>query len=113
MVVALFSGCLLYIPTPNYHDTDSRKNVSQATTNSIVSGQTTKEEVVLMRGEPDVVDESETSWTYKWTKIRGVMVLILIPSTGVGGEDRREYELIITFDKDGTVEKTELNKRTL
>lgn len=106
------TGCV--IPT-NYYTSDSRKNVTETMAELIVPGKTTKEDVFLSLGEPDWVSLDETSFTYRWTKVRAILIVPGSPYAGggTGGTFDRDYGLVIDFDNNGVVSAYEFWKGSL
>lgn len=109
-VLAFTQGCMIVpIPTPEHNfsewspaenpqDFYSRKNLSKSSTNSIIAGRTTKAEVILHLGEPDLVSEDGRRMVYRWTKVRGYMV-IMVPGGGATPAIPKNYYLVIDFNE--------------
>ncbi len=78
-------------------------------------GKTTKEEVFVSLGEPDIINADDRCIIYLWDKVR----LILIPLVPVQkGADPvlaaymyRTYELILCFDDQGILNRKEVRKK--
>ena len=103
---AICAGCVI-IPT-DYHTPDSRTNVREETTITIIPGQTTKEDIFLALGEPDEVSPDGRQLAYHWTKVK----VFLAAFGGRGSEEfKKEYYLIITFDERGAVMHREFQSR--
>ena len=101
-------GCLP-VPVPfTWYGKQSRTNVSEEIALTIIPGQTTKQEVFLALGEPDEVSPDGRTLVYRWAKVK----LLLIPVFGPGpiGTTGKKYELVITFDERGVVEKQEVKE---
>ena len=107
---AICAGCVI-IPT-DFHTRDSRTNVREETTLTIIPGQTTKEDIFLALGEPDEVSPDGRQLVYHWTKVKAIW--IAVSPKGAGSmEFPREYQLIITFDERGAVMHREFQSRWL
>jgi len=98
------SGC--FIPL-NYYENFSRHSISDKTQSLLRPGVTTKEEVFLLLGEPDIASKDGQSITYIWTKVYGWYLLYF---EGRGGEVKRCYVLEIKFDSDNRVVGVDLKK---
>ncbi len=104
------TGCV--IPT-NYYTSDSRKNVTETTAELIVTGKTTKEDVLLSLGEPDEVSHDENTFTYSWTKVKAIWAVGGTHGGAAGGTIGRHYNLVIDFDNNGVVSACEFLKGSL
>jgi len=105
---ATCTGCII-IPT-NYYTSDSRKNVQEETTSTIIPGQTTKRDIFLALGEPDEVSPDGRRLVYHWSKVYAVWAMgMASPSGASGGAGTigRKYDLIITFDGTDVVSQRE------
>ena len=80
---AICAGCII-IPT-DYHALDSRTNVREETTTTIIPGQTTKVDIFLALGEPDEVSPDGSRLVYRWTKVK-----VIVAVAGPGGGDQTE-----------------------
>ncbi len=94
--VMALSGCLV-IPV-DYYSLGSRHNISAKTQSLMQPGVTTKEEVVLILGEPDYASDDGQRFDYAWRKVKWVIFFGL--SEGVR---EKNYLLQIMFDSDNRV----------
>ena len=107
--VMTLSGCLA-IPT-DYHSKYSRHNISDKTQSLLRPGVTTKEEVLLLLGEPDYVSGDGQRIAYYWTKVKMLWGAVGGAGYSVGaGEIERSYCLDIKFDNDNRVVGVDLTK---
>jgi outer membrane protein assembly factor BamE (lipoprotein component of BamABCDE complex) len=97
------AGCLI-IPT-NYYTDYSRKNVAEESPADIVTGVTTREEVLIILGEPDKVSEDEVEVWYMSSKVKSIVAMY----GGGGGEMVRDYIHVIRFDRNGLVKTMRLD----
>ena len=104
-LLALAAGCVV-IPV-NYHAAGSRTNVSTQTAGTLQIGVTTKEEVLLRLGEPDVCSEDELIYVYGWTKV-GAIWILATPQGAAGGELGKSFALKLTFDATQRLTEVEL-----
>jgi hypothetical protein len=93
----------------NWYGAHSRTNVSEETALTIIPGHMTKEEVYLALGAPDEVSPDRRTLTYRWAKVR---LLVLGGSGRAGGfaELGKKYKLIISFDERGMVTQREVQE---
>src|SRR3972149_9007307 len=80
---AICAGCVI-IPT-DYHTPDSRTNVREETTITIIPGQTTKEDIFLALGEPDEVSPDGSRLVYHWTKVKAIWIVVAAGAGRGGG----------------------------
>lgn len=95
----VLAGCLI-IPT-DYHAVGSRHNLTTQSTNLFRIGLTTQEEVLLALGEPDYVSDDGQRFGYTWSKVKAI--LIVISTSGGGGEFPRNYLIEAGFDASNRV----------
>ncbi len=113
-VALLLSGCLI-IPV-DYYRTGSRHNLNTKTPEKLQEGTTTKEDVFLLLGEPDVAYGDGQSLRYYWRKMKGFWA-VAVGATGggvggaaAGGQIGRRYELAVSFDSSNRVSQVQLLK---
>ena len=93
-LLAMLSGCLV-IPV-DYHPKGSRTNVNAEVRSMLQPGLTTKDEVFMMLGEPDHVSDDGHHLGYQWTRVK-----YLVAIGYSGGDIRKNYLLVISFDAKG------------
>ena len=112
MSTVLLTGCIV-IPM-NRYDSESRFNVSAETLSKLTTGVTTREDVLLMLGEPDYgYNDDELILVYKWQKIEGFALAAIPYSQGIfggGGLFGSNYQLNIKFDEENRVSDVGLIK---
>ena len=103
--VMLLAGCVA-IPV-DYYSAGSRRNLNLETPSSLKPGETTKEEVFLMLGEPDFVSQDGRHIGYVWHKVKAI---IAVGGYGAGavGESEKSYLLQISFDDNNRVSRSDL-----
>ena len=107
------SGCAI-VPT-DYHAPGSRIRINKETQQIITPGKTTKEEVFLMLGEPDIVFSDGLYVKYRWTKVKALWGFVIgggYSATGASGYIETDYELIIKFDEQNVVSDRECKEHT-
>ena len=87
----VLTGCVV-IPV-NSPSPGSRRNVTEATESLLQRGTLTKEEVLLLLGEPDDVSEDGQRFGYAWRKVRAI-----IATVGGAVHMQRGYLLQVWFD---------------
>lgn len=101
-LAALLAGCPL--PLPPGYAASSRENLDAGVTGRLVAGVSTREEVLLLLGEPDGVGP-EGSWlAYGSAYGRGGVVFVMCAGNGCGGggSEKMEYRrLVVSFDERG------------
>jgi hypothetical protein len=106
---AILSGCLV-IPV-DYHSAGSRHNVNANVQSQLQPGVTTKEEVLLLLGEPDYASEDGQCIGYAWRKVKALVFVTAGPTSAATGEVERSYLLHISFDPNSQVSRVELLKK--
>ena len=111
--VALISlAACLPIPV-DYHKKGVRQNVSPDTVDKIQRCVNTKEDILLMLGEPDFASDDGRRIGYRWTKAK--LILVSAPLFG-GGTETSEftstYVLEISFDESNLVTQVSLAKKS-
>jgi len=104
--VVLVSGCLI-IPVPEYKAGGSRGNINEETTAQFQIGVTTKEDVILLLGEPDYSSEDGRRLGYSWGRVKA-WLFVGGPGAGAAGEISREYFLSLVFDEEGRLADTDV-----
>ncbi len=97
LCVFLLTGCVV-IPLPY------ERPFKEETVQFIEVGSTTREEVILTLGQPDVVARNETLFVYAAESATGFVAIY----SGGGGVGRGYWYLVIEFDQDSTVERHEI-----
>jgi len=104
------SGCIA-IPT-DFYGYGTRRNVSEETEAKLAIGITTKEDVLLALGQPDLVMGDGATFIYTWEKIKGVGIsLVPLPNAlGAPVDFQKDFQLRLKFDEnDILVEKNFLS----
>ena len=68
-------------------------------TKAIQAGITTREDIIMMFGEPSKISDEGKVYFYSWT--RGSKVTII----GIGGGSAEGRSLVVVFDNNGKVKK--------
>jgi hypothetical protein len=97
----VLAGCVI-IPV-NYYPSGSRHNLTEDTERSLHPGIMTREEVLLLLGEPDYIWEDGQRLGYAWGKVRAIVAVALGYGQGAAGTVERTYLLQVWFDADGHV----------
>jgi outer membrane protein assembly factor BamE (lipoprotein component of BamABCDE complex) len=94
-------GCFfIYIPDPGRADT--RGSIDDRDLRPFTIGVTTREEVLLALGEPDLQSKDGSSILYWWYYCRG-FVAVLAYGAADAGMDGNQINLILKFDDAGRV----------
>lgn len=105
-VLLLCVGCI-YIPYPR-HKVIHRAPDEQ-TLSSIKEGVTSKEDILMMLGEPDRVMEKEKFFQYWWQEEPGEVALLAPAYVPI--QVRNTYLLHIYFDENNIVRKFEIKQK--
>jgi hypothetical protein len=101
------AGCII-IPV-DYHAPGSRRNVNPKTQGQLRLGETTKEDLFLMLGEPDHASEDGQRLGYAWTKVKAIWAVAGM-SGGASGEIQHSYVLEASFDTSNRMSRLRLLK---
>lgn len=99
------AGCV-YIPT-DYHAGTSRREIGDKDTSKIIPGESTKEDVLLLLGEPDRTSPGGKTLLYTWSKVKYLVYIHPFPLLDEVVEDTT---LVIIFNEKGFVENAEYQK---
>jgi hypothetical protein len=104
------AGCLVF-PT-NHYEAGSRHDIPSLTQTNLQIGVTTKEDVLLMLGEPDIVATNEQCFVYRSAKVKAVWVAYaVVAPIGLGGGDfEHVHELEVLFDASNRVAQARFSK---
>jgi len=111
-VAVLIAGCPFPLP-PGYTES-SRENLSAETTERLVPGVTTREEVLLLLGEPDGVGPNDTWLAYGSVYGEGGSVFVICAGNscgGAGAEKMKYGRLVVSFDESGLMTNAEFVSR--
>ena len=100
------AGCL-YIPTPQHGLLSGRGMIDAEETRKFRVGITTREDVLLLLGEPDATLNNQSVFLYTWTRTQGYLI--------IGGYGRGEIAaighttlLLFDFDANNYLKRFEL-----
>jgi len=99
-------ACLL-VPTPEHGLLEGRGALTAEETAVLTPGATSREEVLLRFGEPDVALEGERVLAYEWAVVHGYY-FVGAYYTGTGGPIPKRYLLLLAFDESGVLERWEV-----
>lgn len=99
LACAICTSCAI-IPT-DFHAFDSRKNISEETTDMFLVGKTTKLDVYLTLGEPDEVSDDGKCLIYRWRKIKTIWFIVGPAGGGAAGVVSKKHAFAIFFDENG------------
>lgn len=104
-------GCLIW-PFPTGGLISGRGRITPQYAEPLTIGQSTREEVVLRLGEPDEALESGTIFLYRWTEVRGFIVLGGYGSAVAAPFPGHRY-LRLEFDGTGRLTHKSFGKRVV
>jgi outer membrane protein assembly factor BamE (lipoprotein component of BamABCDE complex) len=107
LLLILFSSACMVIPTPE-HRLGGRVPCDDEKTAFIVKEKTSKEEVLLKLGEPDLVLSKERVFVYRWEMVAAYFI---VGGYGAGamGPIQRPHFLIIEFNDKNIISRHEVN----
>jgi outer membrane protein assembly factor BamE (lipoprotein component of BamABCDE complex) len=110
MVAALalgLSGCLV-VPVKDQDTGFARNNIGKDTGDRIKPGVATREDVMLLLGQPDSVSPDNRKYVYRAEKIYAIW---MVASYGgaMGGDLTKNQYFIVTFDEHGVVQTHEFS----
>jgi len=106
LILILFSSACIVIPTPE-HRIQGRVPCDEEKTTFMVKDTTSKEEVLLKLGEPDLVLNRERIFVYRWEMVAAYF-FVGGAGGGAGGPIQRTNFLIIEFDDKNRVIRHEV-----
>jgi hypothetical protein len=102
----LFSSACIVIPTPE-HRIQGRVPCDEEKTTFMVKDTTSKEELLLKLGEPDLILNHERIFVYRWEMVAAYF-FVGGAGGGAGGPIQRTNFLIIEFDDKNRVIRHEV-----
>jgi outer membrane protein assembly factor BamE (lipoprotein component of BamABCDE complex) len=108
VLLLLFAGCLL-IPIPEHaREHSQREPIEEDSLQFMKVGSTTREEVLLNLGDPDLFSR-DSEFKYRWETESAFMGVDI-----AGGSGRYDfyhvYELVVEFDDNGLVKGFEIKE---
>ena len=106
------AGCVI-LPTGELDTPLSRGYLAKESLTFIQANSTTKAEIILTLGEPDIVSPDEKHFLYWWLTEQGVWAVFGAYGGSAGGTVlSHHYLLAIEFDARDIVKRSELKTRT-
>jgi len=106
LILILFSSACIVIPTPEHRD-HGRVPCDDEKTTCMVKDTTSKEEVLLKLGEPDLVLNKERTFVYRWEMVAAYF-FVGGYYAATGGPIQRPHFLIFEFDDKNIVVRHEV-----
>ncbi|MGE5839022.1 MAG: YajG family lipoprotein [Deltaproteobacteria bacterium] len=103
--LGVFSGCVI-IPTPEHTLLDGRGKIEASDVVFLENAKTTREEVLLRFGEPDLILDHDRVLVYHWAVSHGYW-FVGAYYTGAGGPIPKDYLFILEFDDQGFLKRFE------
>ena len=107
VILIVFAGCAI-IPTPEHGLIEGRGKINKSDITFLTVGKTTKEDVLLRFGEPDMVLHDQRIMIYHWKVINGYWI-VAGPCPGCGdlGPISKDYSVMLEFDEQGRLKRFE------
>lgn len=106
IVMVLLAGCIV-VPLPEHALLRGRGSISEKDIAFFGVGETTREDVLLQLGEPDLVLSQERSMVYYWQVSHGYFFVGGYGS-GAAGPIAKDYLLMLEFDHAGYLDRFEM-----
>jgi hypothetical protein len=111
LLFAFFAlGCII-IPTPQ-HYVGGRFDIDYATIDSVKPGETSKGDLLLRLGEPDLIVKEERVLGYRWQKAQAYF-FVGGPGGGGGAPIMTTYLFLLEFDEKNILLRAELKNKLL
>ena len=101
-----FVGCIV-IPTPEHALLEGRGEIDESDITFLTVSKTTREEVLLRFGEPDLVLHDQRILIYHWTVSHGYF-FVGGGYSGAGGPIPKDYLFMLEFDGEGRLKRFEI-----
>jgi len=98
-LVICLSGCV--VPMPHIDSGFTRTNVNEQVVGQFAPGQTTREDVILTLGEPDVVSAGERELAYRSEKLSAIWFVPVMGAPAPAGPIYDHRYFIFTFNAPG------------
>ncbi len=109
--LAVFAGCIVIpIPTPEHGLLEGRGEIAESDISFLKEGETTREEVVLRFGEPDLVLHDQRILVYHWEVVHGYVYVAVGGPGGAAGDEEpipKTYLIMLEFDEKGRLKRFE------
>ena len=100
-----FAGCVV-IPTPEHTLLEGRGKIEEVDMAFLEKARTTREDVLLRFGEPDLVLDCDRILVYHWAVSHGYW-FIGAGYSGAGGPIPKDYLFMLEFDEVGFLKRSE------
>jgi len=107
-MLATSLGCLL-IPLPEQGLSAGRGHIPPEDQHSLRLGESTREEVLLRFGEPDLCLDEGAVFIYRWERIAGILI-IAGGYSAAGADIHRTNLFLLAFDTEGRLTRTDHQK---
>ena len=106
IVPAVFAGCIV-IPTPEHTLLEGRGEIGESDIAFLEKSKTTREDVVLRYGEPDLVLHDQHTLVYHWKIAHGYCFIAGYNYSAAGGVIPKDYLFMLEFDEEGRLKRFE------
>lgn len=96
--LGVLTGCVV-IPTPEHTLLEGRGKIEEADMAFLERAKTTREDVLLRFGEPDLILNQDRILVYHWAVSHGYW-FVGAYYTGAGGPIPKDYLFMLEFDED-------------
>jgi hypothetical protein len=103
--LSILAGCMI-IPTPEHGLLEGRGMIAEIDTAFLQSAKTTRQEVLLRFGEPDLILDHDRILVYHWAVSHGYWAVGAY-YTAAGGPIPKDYLFVLEFDDRGFLKRFE------
>lgn len=108
MVTVPWQGCVIIpIPAPEHGLLHGHGAIAEAETNVLEVGKTTREEILLQFGEPQISFNEDRMFLYTWEVIRGYVLVGVAYLFGGVGVIPKDYLVFLEFDEYSKLKRIE------
>jgi len=112
LTVLLLGGCIGFLPIPTGKHTPSKygtRGEIQSRTLARLGPESSRTDVLLLLGEPDLAWDDERYFCYRWITVRGHVVAWAVDDTSADGGEwgmgKRRHDLVFAFDDAGRIDR--------
>lgn len=109
LLLGFLTGCVI-IPTPEHTLLEGRGKIEESDMVFLENAKTTREEVLLRFGEPDLVLDKDRILVYHWAVSHGYW-FVGAYYTGAGGPIPKDYLFMLEFDEEGMLKRYDRSGR--
>ena len=98
--ILLINNSCIYVPTPAFGLISQRGAINKKIIKSLRQGETTREDLLLLLGEPDESYDGDRYFIYEWEASEAIVAV-----AGGGDAVAKKHYFCVEFDKDNRVKR--------